>query len=85
MACVRLMRVEQAATWLERTDDPVGVVGEKAGFASPYHFSKVFKRVYGKSPKIYRLDFHEALTKGLLAPRKPAVYGAGALSWLLWG
>jgi len=85
MECARLLRLEKAATWLERTDDPVGSVGEHAGFASPYHFSKAFKQVYGQSPRTYRQEFRAALRTGLPNPRKPALYGTRAMNWLAWG
>lgn len=48
------MRLQRAARLLERTGDAVGQIAREVGFASPYYFSRQFKRQFGKSPVAYR-------------------------------
>lgn len=83
MECVRLLRIEQAATLLERSDDQVRMIADRCGYASPYHFSRVFRRVYGTSPREYRRRFRLGIKRGIATPRRPAVFGEAALRWLL--
>jgi AraC-like DNA-binding protein len=85
MECLRLLRVERAASLLERTDEPVSAVGEAVGFSTPYHFSRTFKKVYGLSPRAFRTSFRERLQAGIPETRKPALYGSSALNWLIRG
>ncbi|MEU7893337.1 helix-turn-helix domain-containing protein [Nonomuraea sp. NPDC049152] len=54
MQAVREARVRHAARLLEVTDMDVGQVATAAGFASPFHFSRTFRRHYGLSPRQYR-------------------------------
>jgi AraC family transcriptional regulator len=55
--CAHLMRVEQAASVLERTDQTLAEVAERFGYSSAFHFSRVFKQVYGVPPSDYRRAF----------------------------
>ena len=55
--CAHLMRVEQAASVLERTDQTLAEVAERFGYCSAFHFSRVFKQVYGVPPSDYRRAF----------------------------
>lgn len=82
MACVRLLRIERAATLLERTGEPVRAVADRCGFASPYHFSRVFRESYGLPPREYRQRFLQGIQRGIARPRRPAVFGDAALRWL---
>ncbi len=82
MECVRLVRIEQAATELERTDDRLHRIAERCGFASPYHFSRVFRAVYGDPPSIYRQKFQLGVKQGIPRARLPAMFGDSALWWL---
>ncbi len=50
---VRLKMARAAAMLLERRL-LVRDVGQRVGYADPYHFSKAFKRVYGLSPEAFR-------------------------------
>jgi len=48
------MRLEQATRLLAHTTRSVGEVSASLGFASPYYFSRQFRRRYGVSPTAYR-------------------------------
>ncbi|WP_431895458.1 helix-turn-helix domain-containing protein [Nonomuraea sp. bgisy101] len=54
MQAVREARVRHAARLLEVTDMDVGQVATASGFASPFHFSRTFRKEYGFSPRQYR-------------------------------
>ncbi|WP_327287478.1 helix-turn-helix domain-containing protein [Streptomyces sp. NBC_01198] len=47
-------RLRRAATLLETTGLPVGRIGAEVGFASPYYFSRQFRRRFGVPPTAYR-------------------------------
>jgi AraC family transcriptional regulator of arabinose operon len=47
-------RLRRAATLLETTGLPVGRIGVEVGFASPYYFSRQFRRRFGMPPTAYR-------------------------------
>jgi AraC-like DNA-binding protein len=47
-------RIEHAKQLLLNSAAPVHVVATECGFASPYYFSRVFKRLSGESPQEYR-------------------------------
>jgi len=51
----RRMRVDFACRAL-RTDSPLSMIALEAGFADQSHFSRVFKRLTGKTPGEYRRD-----------------------------
>ncbi len=51
LAMFRLMRLERAALLLSRSNYSVARVAELTGFQSPFHFSRVFKGVYGLTPR----------------------------------
>jgi AraC family transcriptional regulator len=50
-------RVEHAKVLLRTTDDPLSQIAAAVGFANQSHFTTVFKRVTGSTPRIYRVDF----------------------------
>lgn len=52
--CVRLARLERAATLLQRSNLTIKEVADSAGFSSPFYFSKVFQKTYGLPPSAYR-------------------------------
>ncbi|MCK2216865.1 helix-turn-helix domain-containing protein [Actinomadura sp. ATCC 31491] len=54
MGAVRQARLRHAAGLLEVTDLDVGQVAAASGFASPFHFSRAFRREYGLPPREYR-------------------------------
>jgi AraC family transcriptional regulator, positive regulator of tynA and feaB len=50
-------RLSMASGWLSQskpTDISISEIAYRVGFKSPAHFSRMFKRVYGKSPCEYR-------------------------------
>lgn len=54
LECVRLARLQFAAGLLSRTSMSVKEVADAAGFANPYHFSRVFSQTYEVSPSEYQ-------------------------------
>ena len=48
------LRVTHAKKLLTDTTLPVGEVADRCGFASPFHFSRVFSRLAGKPPSVWR-------------------------------
>jgi AraC-like DNA-binding protein len=48
------LKVQKAAQLLVHTDRPVKEISYELGFENPYHFSRVFKRIYGTSPSTLR-------------------------------
>ncbi|MEU6683385.1 helix-turn-helix domain-containing protein [Streptomyces sp. NPDC046832] len=54
MRALREARLRHAARLLEGTDLPVERVAAASGFASPFHFNRVFRARYGEPPGAYR-------------------------------
>lgn len=54
MRALREARLRHAARLLERTDLSVDRVAAASGFASPFHFNRVFRARYGVPPGAYR-------------------------------
>ncbi|RKN43740.1 helix-turn-helix domain-containing protein [Streptomyces hoynatensis] len=54
MRALRDARLRHAAQLLEATGLPVERVAAASGFASPYHFSRVFRQRYGLPPRDWR-------------------------------
>ncbi|MFC8513631.1 helix-turn-helix domain-containing protein [Streptomyces sp. NPDC057257] len=54
MRVLREARLRHAARLLESTDLPVDRVAAASGFASPFHFNRVFRTRYGVPPGMYR-------------------------------
>lgn len=48
------VRAERAAVLLRTTTLPVHEIGRRVGFTDPFHFSRLFKRQMGASPRAYR-------------------------------
>ncbi|HBM16892.1 MAG TPA: hypothetical protein DD381_11185 [Lentisphaeria bacterium] len=46
--------MEKAIDLLSASSLPVKDISCKLGFDNPFHFSRVFKRYFGKSPKMLR-------------------------------
>jgi AraC-like DNA-binding protein len=61
---VRLARLEYAAGLLARTNYSVTEISALCGFATPYHFSRLFRKAYGQPPTLFR----EAVLAGLQPP-----------------
>ncbi|MFC6903026.1 helix-turn-helix domain-containing protein [Nonomuraea dietziae] len=64
MQAVREARVRHAARLLEVTDMDVGQVADASGFVSPFHFSRVFSRAFGLSPREYRRRLRHSMESG---------------------
>jgi AraC family transcriptional regulator len=52
-------RVEHAKVMLRTTDEPLSQIAAAVGFASQSHFTTVFKRLTGATPKAYRSDLRD--------------------------
>jgi len=62
LECVNALRLESAASQIERSDRPLARIAEDHGFSSQFHFSKIFKKTYGMSPNAYRKAFRTGVT-----------------------
>ncbi len=67
---VRLARLDRAAGLLARSNFSVGEISALCGFADPFHFSRAFKKAYGRSPS----EVRAAVRSGASAPL-PRVLG----------
>ena len=54
MVALRLLRLDQAAHLLARTNLSIADVAEECGFANPFHFSRCFRAGYGQAPRDFR-------------------------------
>ena len=59
MNYVNFYRIEQAAYMLDTTDLSVTDIGMECGFWESSHFTKVFKKYKGTTPKKYRQNLHQ--------------------------
>jgi len=57
IGCGQLLRIERAAGVLERSDKSLAEIAEAFGYSSAFHFSRVFKKIYGVPPGRYRRAF----------------------------
>lgn len=51
---IRQQRMVLAAELLRRTELPLSIVAGKCGFATPFSFSRAFRKQYGMPPSLYR-------------------------------
>ena len=51
-----LARLERAASLLARINLPIKQIADVTGSVSPYQFSNKFHKVYGFSPRDYRMS-----------------------------
>jgi AraC family transcriptional regulator of arabinose operon len=58
MQALRDARLRHAARLLDATDLPVASVAVASGFASPFHFSRLFRDRFGVPPTSYRTRRH---------------------------
>lgn len=56
IAYVNHQKIQQACERLTITDLPVKTIAADLGFNDPYYFSRRFKKIMSKSPKIYRKE-----------------------------
>jgi transcriptional regulator GlxA family with amidase domain len=54
LAYVQRVRVEEAKRRLERTSEPVDRISYAVGYEDPASFRRLFKRITGVSPGVYR-------------------------------
>jgi transcriptional regulator GlxA family with amidase domain len=54
IAYVQRVRVEEAKRRLERTGDPVDAISYAVGYEDPASFRRLFKRITGVAPGVYR-------------------------------
>lgn len=50
-------RIERAKNLLSRTENPIEKISEQVGFQSQSHFTNVFRKLIGATPKVYREKF----------------------------
>lgn len=74
MRALREARLSHAARLLEATDLPVERVAAASGFASPFHFNRVFRERHGTPPGAYR-----ALCRRGSAETAPAIGSEAAV------
>lgn len=56
---LREIRVNKAAHMLINTNESVTFISEACGFSDPGHFSKIFKKQSGMTPKDFRFNAHK--------------------------
>ena len=69
LECAGLARLERAASLLVRSNLAIKEVADATGFASQYHFSNKFKKVYGVSPR----DYRRSMLAGFLIAGNPII------------
>ncbi len=47
-------RMQRAAEWIRRGELSIAQIAPKVGYADPFHFSRVFRKVMGVAPKRYK-------------------------------
>ncbi|MCH2111093.1 MAG: helix-turn-helix domain-containing protein, partial [Polyangiaceae bacterium] len=57
MECFQLLKLEQAASRIERTTDTIAEIADSFGFSSQFYFSRAFTKAYGLAPSRYRKEF----------------------------
>ena len=55
---ISLHLIAEAKRRLASTDNNISVIAYDLGFQYPQHFTRLFKRVTGKSPTVFRNEFH---------------------------
>ncbi|MFC9502442.1 helix-turn-helix domain-containing protein [Streptomyces sp. NPDC057002] len=70
MRALREARLRHAARLLEGTDLPVERVAAASGFASPFHFNRVFRERYGMPPGAYRTRYGDPSGPAVSARRR---------------
>ena len=69
LECAGLARLERAASLLVRSNLRIRQIADIVGFASPYHFSNKFHKVYGLSPR----DYRASMQSGFLITGNPVI------------
>ena len=55
---ISLRIIAEAKRCLAATDNDISIIAYDLGFQNPQHFTRLFKRVTGKSPSAFRNEFH---------------------------
>lgn len=55
---ITLCLIKEAKRRLASTDTDISVIAYDLGFQYPQHFTRLFKRMTGKSPSVFRHEFH---------------------------
>lgn len=76
MEAVRLARLDRAATLLTRSNSSVSEIARFCGFATPFHFARLFKAAYGKTPTEVRAAAQQGAVPPL--PRLLKRYGGAS-------
>ena len=63
---ISTLRINYACEQLKHSDLHIYVIGEKSGYGDYFYFSKIFKKITGKSPTQYREECTTALNTGML-------------------
>jgi branched-chain amino acid transport system substrate-binding protein len=53
-ACITKVRIERAKRLLRNTSAPIGRIAQEVGYRDQAHFTRVFKKCLGETPKDYR-------------------------------
>jgi len=56
------VRIKQAKLLLQFSDEPIGVIMERCGFTDAAYFSRVFKKVIGYCPQVFRSLYDKSST-----------------------
>ena len=56
------VRIKQAKVLLQFSNEPVGVIMERCGFTDAAYFSRVFKKVIGYCPQVFRSLYDKSST-----------------------
>ena len=54
---ITLRLVAEAKRRLAATDNDISVIAYDLGFQYPQHFTRLFKRITGKSPSVFRNEY----------------------------
>lgn len=52
-------RLEKGALLIKNTELPISIISQKCGFKDHSHFSKNFRKQFGKTPSQYRMEKHQ--------------------------
>lgn len=68
-----MMRLAKAHQLLQQTDLPVTEIAVSSGFSSPEHFSRLYRRTFGRSPNADRLQAIDAPVMRVRRRRGPSL------------
>lgn len=69
-AFLRDKRLEEARELLESEHEQICQIGRKVGMLHESHFTRDFKKKYGKTPTAYRRDYHDQKQAEILFGQK---------------